>query len=131
MVFGAIGISSGLLKIKGLKLKIPRELIQSIRKAQHLTVLTGAGISAESGIPTFREAQTGLWAKYDIFFSVGTSSVVQPAASLSVVALQKGASVIQLNPNKTPISILATHNLQGPSGEVLPQLIKTTWPGYE
>lgn len=28
-------------------------------------VLTGAGISQESGIPTFREAQTGLWAKYD------------------------------------------------------------------
>jgi NAD-dependent deacetylase len=28
-------------------------------------VLTGAGVSAESGIPTFREAQTGLWEKYD------------------------------------------------------------------
>jgi NAD-dependent deacetylase len=33
--------------------------------AQHIAVLTGAGVSAESGIPTFREAQTGLWAKYD------------------------------------------------------------------
>ncbi|NIL93291.1 MAG: NAD-dependent protein deacylase, partial [Woeseiaceae bacterium] len=31
----------------------------------HLCVLTGAGISAESGVPTFREAQTGLWARYD------------------------------------------------------------------
>ncbi len=30
-----------------------------------MAVLTGAGISAESGVPTFREAQTGLWAKYD------------------------------------------------------------------
>ena len=28
-------------------------------------VLTGAGVSAESGVPTFREAQTGLWARYD------------------------------------------------------------------
>ena len=28
-------------------------------------MLTGAGVSAESGVPTFREAQTGLWAKYD------------------------------------------------------------------
>ena len=27
--------------------------------------MTGAGVSAESGIPTFRDAQTGLWAKYD------------------------------------------------------------------
>lgn len=30
-----------------------------------LVALTGAGISAESGIPTFREAQTGLWERYD------------------------------------------------------------------
>lgn len=29
-----------------------------------MTVLTGAGVSAESGVPTFRDAQTGLWAKY-------------------------------------------------------------------
>ena len=28
-------------------------------------VLTGAGLSAESGIPTFRDAQTGIWAQYD------------------------------------------------------------------
>ncbi|RKP50383.1 NAD-dependent deacylase [Pararobbsia silviterrae] len=33
--------------------------------ARHLFVLTGAGVSAESGIPTFRDAQTGLWARYD------------------------------------------------------------------
>lgn len=30
-----------------------------------LLVSSGAGISAESGVPTFREAQTGLWARYD------------------------------------------------------------------
>lgn len=30
-----------------------------------MAVLTGAGISAESGVPTFRQAQTGLWARYD------------------------------------------------------------------
>ncbi|GAB4464025.1 MAG: NAD-dependent deacylase [Burkholderiaceae bacterium] len=33
--------------------------------ARRCTVLTGAGVSAESGIPTFRDAQTGLWAKFD------------------------------------------------------------------
>ena len=33
--------------------------------AQHIVVLTGAGVSAESGVPTFRDAQTGLWAKFD------------------------------------------------------------------
>jgi len=33
--------------------------------AKRIGVLTGAGVSAESGVPTFREAQTGLWAKHD------------------------------------------------------------------
>ncbi len=35
-----------------------------LRAARHVAVLTGAGISAESGIPTFRDALTGLWARY-------------------------------------------------------------------
>lgn len=30
-----------------------------------LVVLSGAGMSAESGVPTFRDAQTGLWERYD------------------------------------------------------------------
>jgi NAD-dependent deacetylase len=33
--------------------------------ARRLAVLTGAGISADSGVPTFRDAQTGLWSRYD------------------------------------------------------------------
>jgi len=37
----------------------------ALRAARHVCVLTGAGISAESGIPTFRDAQQGLWARYD------------------------------------------------------------------
>jgi len=40
------------------------DLINSLRAAQYVVVLTGAGVSAESGIPTFRDAQTGLWAQY-------------------------------------------------------------------
>jgi len=40
-------------------------LINKIRSAKNLVALTGAGISSESGIPTFRDAQTGLWAKYN------------------------------------------------------------------
>jgi len=40
-------------------------VIEALRAARHVAVLTGAGISAESGIPTFREALTGLWATYD------------------------------------------------------------------
>src|SRR5512134_568521 len=36
-----------------------------LRTARQITVLTGAGVSKESGIPTFRDAQEGLWAQYE------------------------------------------------------------------
>jgi NAD-dependent deacetylase len=39
--------------------------IERLHAASRVAVLTGAGISAESGIPTFRDAQTGLWAQYN------------------------------------------------------------------
>jgi NAD-dependent deacetylase len=39
-------------------------LVQRLRRARRVVALTGAGISAESGIPTFRDAQTGLWARF-------------------------------------------------------------------
>jgi NAD-dependent deacetylase len=39
-------------------------LVQKFRGAHRVVALTGAGISAESGIPTFRDAQTGLWARF-------------------------------------------------------------------
>lgn len=42
-----------------------QKLRLALQHAAHIAVLTGAGISSESGIPTFREAQTGLWAQYD------------------------------------------------------------------
>lgn len=45
--------------------ELPAELIDCLRSAARVTVLTGAGVSAESGIPTFREAQTGLWMQHD------------------------------------------------------------------
>ena len=44
---------------------LPDGFVDAVSQARHVCVLTGAGISAESGIPTFREAQTGLWEKYD------------------------------------------------------------------
>jgi NAD-dependent deacetylase len=44
---------------------IPQSLVGAIAAARTVAVLTGAGISAESGVPTFRDAQTGLWAQFD------------------------------------------------------------------
>ena len=44
---------------------IPDVLVTALRDARHVCVLTGAGVSAESGVPTFREAQDGFWSRYD------------------------------------------------------------------
>lgn len=41
------------------------EAARAIAASQRLVVLTGAGVSKESGIPTFRDALDGLWAQYD------------------------------------------------------------------
>lgn len=46
-------------------LEFPQDLIETFREAERVVVLTGAGVSAESGVPTFRESQTGLWAQFD------------------------------------------------------------------
>src|SRR5438094_1694815 len=43
---------------------IPSALVTKLLSARCVAVLTGAGVSAESGVPTFRDAQTGLWAKF-------------------------------------------------------------------
>jgi len=45
-------------------MKLPAGLITAIGDARKILVLTGAGMSAESGVPTFRDAQSGLWAKF-------------------------------------------------------------------
>lgn len=42
-----------------------QQAADAIKHSKRLAVLTGAGVSKESGVPTFRDAQTGLWAKYD------------------------------------------------------------------
>lgn len=39
-------------------------LLAALRAARRVVALTGAGVSAESGVPTFRDALTGLWARY-------------------------------------------------------------------
>lgn len=250
------------MMMQGIVMKISIKLIEEIRLAKNITVLTGAGISKESGIPTFREAQTGLWAQYDptelaspqafrknpelvwnwyqwrrdmikktspnpahyalvemekqvsgftlitqnvdglhmkagshnlieihgnimltkcfdqghmveswpvtnsvppkcpkcgsylrpdvvwfgenlssdalersqmaaaksnIFFSIGTSALVHPAASLPLVALQANSIVVEINPDHTPLTEYVNFNLKGSAGEILPKLMQQVW----
>jgi NAD-dependent deacetylase len=240
-------------------MKFPAPLIQNLRAAKKIVALTGAGISAESGLATFRDAQTGLWSKFkpeelataeafrrdpkfvsnwyawrrgqaleakpnsghfalaemekrapefllvtqnvdglharagsermvelhgnihrfrcfendcsidnfdlehgrcrscggylrpdvvwfgemlptdaletatnaaescDVFFSIGTSSVVYPAADLWRRAKDSGAIVIEINKDPTPLTPLADHSFLGKAGEILPALVQQIW----
>ena len=238
--------------------EFPSEIIEILKSSQRVAVLTGAGISAESGVPTFRESQTGLWSHFDpaelatpqafhqnpklvwewytwrrelisraqpnpghyalvemetifseftlitqnvdglhrlagshatielhgdisrtkcsfenqiisdwpetdekpphcphcgellrpdvvwfgeslpaepleaafeaasscqVFLSIGTSALVEPAASLPFVALRNEAAVIEINPQETPLTPLASYSSKHPAGEALPELV--------
>ena len=47
-----------------MSMKIPEGLTSTLENANNVLVLTGAGMSAESGVPTFRDAQSGMWEKF-------------------------------------------------------------------
>ncbi|GIW74225.1 MAG: NAD-dependent protein deacylase [Phycisphaerales bacterium] len=59
-----------------------RAVAELLHAAGHVVVLTGAGVSAESGIDTFRQPQTGLWSRYD------------PMALASVQALRRDPALV-------------------------------------
>ena len=66
----------------------------------------------------------------DVLFSVGTSSLVHPAAEIPFAAAQAGAAVVQVNPNSTPLDRLARFNLRGAAAQLMPRLVQETWPGH-
>jgi NAD-dependent deacetylase len=59
----------------------------------------------------------------DLFLSVGTSGLVHPAVSLPYEALENGATVVEVNPDPTPLAPHADFSLRGWAGEVLPRLV--------
>lgn len=72
-----------------------------------------------------------LAAQCDVFFTVGTSSVVYPAAGLPKIAKDSGACVVQVNPHATGIENLLDYNLTGKAGATLSGLVASVWPDSE
>jgi len=62
--------------------------------------------------------------KCDLFFTVGTSGIVQPAASLPSLARQHGAFVVEVNLEPTELTFMVDQHFQGKSGEVMPDIIE-------
>ncbi len=73
--------------------------------------------------PEMRQAMTGS-THCDVFFSIGTSTVVYPAAALPLEALQSGATVVEINPQPTPFTAQAHFALARAAGIVVPELMK-------
>jgi NAD-dependent deacetylase len=67
----------------------------------------------------FRQAEQA-----QVFFSIGTSALVQPAATLPWMAKRRGATLVEINPDTTPLSELADFRFAARSGELLPELVE-------
>jgi NAD-dependent deacetylase len=63
----------------------------------------------------------------EVFFSIGTSGVVRPAASLAFAAHNRGAAVVEINAEPTPLTSKADYVFHGKSGEILPRLVEAVW----
>ncbi len=59
----------------------------------------------------------------DFCFSIGTTSLVHPAAGIPILALEHGASLVEINPVATPLSIHANQCFRGSASEVLVSLV--------
>ncbi len=60
----------------------------------------------------------------DVFFSIGTSGIVYPAAMLPQMAQRNGAFLVEINPEPTPLTDITDEFLVGKSGKILPELLK-------
>lgn len=99
-------------------------VVTALRDARRVAVLTGAGISAESGIPTFRDALTGLWATFRAEdLATPEAFVRQPAVVWDWYASRR-QSIRQAEPNpghyalveiarRVPRFTLITQNVDG------------------
>lgn len=59
----------------------------------------------------------------DVCLVVGTSAVVHPAAAVPEATHRAGGSIIEINPEPTPLTSLATVSLRGPAGELVPAVV--------
>ncbi len=74
----------------------------------------------ESLSPTILQKSIQLSSECDVMFVIGTSAVVQPAASLPFEASEAGAKIVEINLDPTPLSLYADFSIRGKSGEILP-----------
>lgn len=100
----------------------PEEQLPSCSKCGELlrpdVVWFGENLSNAVVTRAFQAARTS-----DLFFAIGTSALVQPAAALPAEALEVGAVLVEINPHQTALSRRADYQLPFPAEEILPSLV--------
>lgn len=86
----------------------------------------GEALPQEMIDQAMREAAT-----CELFFLIGTSATVQPAASLAWIAHENGAIVVEINPESTPATEIAHESFRGNAGLILPQLVEALRAHHE
>ncbi|TFG16125.1 MAG: NAD-dependent deacylase [Promethearchaeota archaeon] len=74
--------------------------VELIRQSQNIVILTGAGMSTESGIADFRSPNTGLWEKVDPYEFGSINSYVANTGKNLKFMLEMGMTIFQAKPNK-------------------------------
>src|SRR5690606_7624202 len=59
----------------------------------------------------------------DTFLALGTGATGEPAASFVHVARARGARIMEINPEATPVSDVSDYTLRGRTGEILPRIV--------
>ena len=86
-------------------------------------LLKPATISFGQPMPQAEMKRAQEWSEAaGVFIVVGSSLVVQPAASFPVIAKQSGATLAIVNRESTPLDNLADYNFRGPIGEFFQEL---------
>ena len=85
------------------------------------TVMFGEPIPRDALERCYQEAQ-----RADAVLLLGTSAVVTPAAEFPVIAYRRGARLIEVNPQETPLSEYCSAVLRAPTGAALPALLART-----
>ncbi len=109
----------------------PSEYLENLKESDRAVCLDCGGLLRPDVVWFGEDLPGRIWdlsqtaaANCDLFFTIGTSAAVYPAAGLPLLAKETGAYVVEINPQQTEISRLIDEQLRGPSAVVLPALLK-------
>jgi NAD-dependent SIR2 family protein deacetylase len=88
-----------------------QQVVEHLSHARSVLFITGAGISAESGVPTYRGIG-GLYEGFDVVFSIGTTSHFPYITAPVLNAVERGKATVEINPEHTALSQRVAVRLQ-------------------